>query len=414
MHNNDFRWLNDDINNTKIINEKIFYHRIIAIGKFKDSYFRSQINGLYNISKFVNYINFRDLYEKFGHKKFQEKIILLAKKYHANVILIDLPYGGYQFDLKTFKMINSLGIKLFGMSFDNSTDFKFYIENYTFFDGVICTAPLTRYEFDSVGIPSTFFSPNISLKNLDNRKIEKDIDVSFVGNLKSNRKKWIDSLEKKGIKVYTVGYGTKNGKVTLEEYFNILRRSKITLNFNTQNHLSIISVLDNNHKWKTCPTLRNIEASVAGSLCITEWVPEIELMFATDTIEYFSNLDELINKINYYLNNNEALLKKIDKIKIFSDSNLNDSKSISNCVKYLSSKEAQNFSKRGKILRKNFGYSKVYKLGRIQFFFKKLIKNIILRKFNESINCIYQILKDIFNLNIFIPFILILLIFNKK
>lgn len=414
MLNKDLRWLNDDINNLKIIDEKIFFHRIIAIGKFRDSYFRSQIKGLYNISKFVNYINFRDLYDKFGHKKFQEKIISIAKKYHANIILIDLPYGGFHFDVKTFKIINSLDIKLFGMSFDNSTDFKFYLENYTFFDGVICTAPLTRYEFDSVGIPSTYFSPNIALNNLDNNKIDKDIEVSFVGNLKSDRKKWIDNLEKNGIKVHTVGYGTENGKVTLEEYFNILRRSKITLNFNTQNHHNIISVLDNNHKWKTCPTLRNVEASVAGTLCITEWVPEIELMFKKDTIEYFSNLDELVNKINYYLNNDEELLKKVSKIKSFTDAKLNDLESISNCVKYLNSKEAENFSKRGKVLRKNFGYSKVYKLVRINFFFRKLVKNILLRNFRESISCIYRIIKDILNLNFLIPFFLILLIFGRK
>ena len=56
-------------------------------------------------------------------------------------------------------------------------------------------------------------------------------DVSFIGSAYGNRKKWISSLNERGIQVSCFGYGWENGPVAAEMIPTIVRQSKISLNF---------------------------------------------------------------------------------------------------------------------------------------------------------------------------------------
>lgn len=411
--NSNLRWLEHGYNSKNNIVKKEF-NRIIVFGKFSKSFIRTQLGGLYSISKFVNFISFADIYKKLDHNSFQKKIISLCANFKTDIVLLDLPLGGFCFELETFEKIRSSGIKLFGLAYDNSSDNKFYLENYSKFDGVLCTSPLTRYEFDSVGIPSTLVwpLPQINLKKINNTN--KDIDISFVGAAKADRLNWINRLEKKGVKISKFGYGSENGALSIENYYDILMRSKITLNFNKPNNHKIYTVLDKNYNWRTCPTLRNIEAALCKTLCITEWVPEIELMFDKNTIEYFSNEEELVYKIKYYLENSEIREQRAANSRDFALKNLYDENRISINILDLCSKEAINFFYRGRYLRKDFGYSKQYKFTRIIFFIKRLIKNIKNFKFKEIFFNIKIILSDLISLNIFFIVFIILIIFEKR
>lgn len=61
----------------------------------------------------------------------------------------------------------------------------------------------------------------------------RDIDISFVGAVKNERGPIIELLQNNGIDVYlTGGRGTNGKNLTFEEYADIIRRSKISLNFN--------------------------------------------------------------------------------------------------------------------------------------------------------------------------------------
>jgi hypothetical protein len=404
------RWFNFNLENqSQTLNPRKHFHRILALGKFEATYFRSQINGLRTVSKFVRFVSYPKIYENLGHKKFQDKITDLCKKFPIDVLLIDAPYGCYQFDKSTFSTIQKLGVKIFGMSFDNSTDFKFYIQQYSLLDGVICTAPMTRLGFDALGIPSAIFWPNAPYENFIENEVkkERDIEVSFVGNLKADRKQWIDYLAEKGIKVYVCGWGTQSGKINSNEYRSILQRSKITLNFNKQNHYKLLSIFDEQSQWRTLPTLRNIEATKEGALCLSEWVPELELMFPRNTIEYFSSKNELYNKILYYLNNDTIREARANKTKDHTLTNLNDGKGLGKCVELLYSKSAQNFSYRGKLTREKIDYSDAYKFGRIIFFTKMLIKSLRKLNISECFFCLAKIGKDCLSLNIKLLFIFI-------
>ncbi|MDX8394984.1 MAG: hypothetical protein R8K22_01060, partial [Mariprofundaceae bacterium] len=55
--------------------------------------------------------------------------------------------------------------------------------------------------------------------------------VSFVGSSYGDRKGWVDSLQQRGIKVDTFGFGWPNGCVADEDVAKIIRDSQISLNF---------------------------------------------------------------------------------------------------------------------------------------------------------------------------------------
>tara|TARA_A100001015_G_C15008148_1_gene721747 strand:+ start:392 stop:1633 length:1242 start_codon:yes stop_codon:yes gene_type:complete len=410
----DYRWLNSSIENH--LNDFTFkkVHRILFFGKFAKSFSRTQINGLYNISKFVTFISFAEMYHSLGHKLFQIKVKSICKNYSVKIILIDLPLGGYQFDDDTFKILKNNGIKIFGLAYDNGSDNKFYIEKYSQFNGVLCTSPLSRFEFDFVGIPSFLIWPQPSKKIKTNDKIIQDIDVSFIGALKANRLEWINKLKKKGVNVEVYGYGTKNGHVNKDKYFEIMQRSKITLNFNRPNTYRIFNIFDKNLNWRTGPTLRNVEAASTGTMCLTEWIPEIELMFPVNTVDYFNDLSELEEKIKYYLNNPEERNKRAKNTYLYANTNLIDDNLLSKGVKYLCSKEAENFLYRGNFHRKNNGYNNIYKFGRLVFFVKRFFDNFKNIKLKECFFNLKMITKDIVNLNFLIIVFLVQIFLLKK
>lgn len=409
----DSKWLNFnlEVNSDQLSFSK--FNRVLVLGKYAGSFCRSQINGLYSISKFVTYISVAELYQSQGHKKFQDVIISICVKYKVNILIIDLPWGGYQFDDKTFEIIKNHNIKIFGLAFDNASDQKFYIEKYSKFDGVLSTSPLTRLEFDIVGIPSTLIWPLPRMEIKDEIK-NKNIDVSFVGGIKADRKEWLKKIEDNGIKIEVYGYGTKNGYVPYEEYIDIMRKSKITINFNRPNIFRFLSIFDKNINWRTCPTLRNVEAALSGTLLLTEWVPEIELMFENNTIDYFNSEDELIKKIKFYLKNNKIREDRTKKTKEFAKKNLVNKYKISESVIKLCSDEAINFLERGRYHRVNNGHTHFYKVGRLYFFTKKFIYNILNFKLNESFLNLKFVIKDLLSLNIFALIYITQLIFKKN
>lgn len=62
---------------------------------------------------------------------------------------------------------------------------------------------------------------------------EKDIDISFMGAVKNERGPIIELLKSNGINVYLSGGRGENGNnLSFEDYANVIKRSKISLNFN--------------------------------------------------------------------------------------------------------------------------------------------------------------------------------------
>jgi hypothetical protein len=126
--------------------------------------------------------------------------------------------------------------------------------------------------------------------------LEKDIDVSFVGSLTdywSDRIRLIKKIEEAGIKIwYGGGRGHGLGNLPIEEYAAIHRRSKICLN---------LSYGHGRPQRKG----RSFELAASKSFMMSNCPEMMDGWFGRDT-EYVPFDDEnIVDKINYYLDHEE-------------------------------------------------------------------------------------------------------------
>lgn len=113
------------------------------------------------------------------------------------------------------------------------------------------------------------------------KNIEKTIDIGFCGNV-LNRGHVIDSLDKYGIKkdIFVIG----------DDMVDAINSYKIHLNFNISNDINY----------------RTFETTGCGTFLITNYTPGLEKLFDIGKeIVVYNDLNDLDNKVKYYLENEE-------------------------------------------------------------------------------------------------------------
>ena len=123
----------------------------------------------------------------------------------------------------------------------------------------------------------------------------QDIDVSFIGSTgsyRSIREPFLDHLRESGVNV--VKTGGQHTPVSLQEYADIMRRSKISINFSHS--------LPGTHQLKA----RVFEILLSGSLMLESKNPETPKFFRpmVDYVEYDSK-EDMAEKARYYLEHEE-------------------------------------------------------------------------------------------------------------
>ncbi len=126
---------------------------------------------------------------------------------------------------------------------------------------------------------------------------DRPIDVSFVGRVQryTSRKLYLSLLQEAGIEVMIAG-GVSEADLPIADYAEIMRQSKITLNFSQP-------VFDEpNFQCKG----RTVEATLCGALLIEDQNPETVKWFTPgqDYVD-FSDERDLVTKVRYYLENDE-------------------------------------------------------------------------------------------------------------
>ena len=122
--------------------------------------------------------------------------------------------------------------------------------------------------------------------------VEKNIDVSFVGQCYGNRAAIINTLKEKNIAVKAYGWGWPDGPLSTEEMVKMYSRSKINLGF------SGVA----GHSNTFCLKGRDFEIPMSGGLYLTEDHPELARAFQPGKeILTYSGIDDLVAKIRYYL-----------------------------------------------------------------------------------------------------------------
>ena len=118
-------------------------------------------------------------------------------------------------------------------------------------------------------------------------------EVTFIGEAHGDRKKRIDALRQKGLNVKCFGHGWPAGPIPAESIPEIMRKSIISLNFA-------------NSKGKRQIKARTFEVPGAGGFLLSEAVDTIEHYYQVgNEIDCFGSIDELVQKIRYYLSHLE-------------------------------------------------------------------------------------------------------------
>lgn len=154
---------------------------------------------------------------------------------------------------------------------------------------------------------------------------KKDIDASFVGQMKSGRVKVIEALRREGINVKCFGFGWPNGKISQEGMLKIFSRSKICLNLTDRKKLwdpSVIARLflkksanriipdfhfiDNLRAYLHFPILhthaRPFELAGCGAFTISGRSEDIGKYYKeNEEMVFYDNVADLAQKIKYYL-----------------------------------------------------------------------------------------------------------------
>jgi spore maturation protein CgeB len=140
-------------------------------------------------------------------------------------------------------------------------------------------------------------------------------DVSFVGGYHPYRAWFISQLEKQGVSVVVFGYGWPNGPLSVKEMNKLFNESRINLNISNSNSLDIryltysiksflvsFRSIKNNSQIKA----RNFEIPYFNGFQLSDYTPTLEQYFSIgQEIACYTNPDEAVLQINYYLENND-------------------------------------------------------------------------------------------------------------
>lgn len=123
-------------------------------------------------------------------------------------------------------------------------------------------------------------------------------DVTFVGAAYGNRRRWIEALQRAGVAVECFGHGWPSGAVSTEMLREVVRASRISLNF-----------ADSGLHWRGLLPYRSaqIKARVfdvpgQGGFLLTEHTPGLADYYALgQELVEFASEGELIERVRYYL-----------------------------------------------------------------------------------------------------------------
>lgn len=165
--------------------------------------------------------------------------------------------------------------------------------------------------------------------DIDNQNYK--YEVSFVGQKNSAREKIINKIKAAGINVQAFGSGWENGRVSPEKMIEIFCSSKINLNLNPpQSGFDLKSfgrlflkrssnkfipdfwhLPSNIREWfqKKIPQIkaRPFEIAGCGGFVISGMADDVGNYYKDgEEMVFYKNTDDLIDKIRYYLSNNES------------------------------------------------------------------------------------------------------------
>ena len=180
-------------------------------------------------------------------------------------------------------------------------------------DVILSACPLSVLKYREKGYEAHFIHFENSKIN-KNINVKKDIDVLFFGALTSDRKEFLNYIEKQGVNLKNVGHEEAAEGITEEELLKLVSRSKIVLNLSKSRTQAVKSFSSENiynfyYQFKG----RIILSGLAGTACISEYSPGQELLFQQDEMINFFTKQECASILKKYLADEQLLNKYTEK-----------------------------------------------------------------------------------------------------
>ncbi len=395
--------------NNKILLLKPTDQRYHKLNKYIDLHcnydFDNWVEGFKQLGKDLIVYDFMRDYAEYGTQYVQDQIIKIVKDEIPEYTI--WPSMTYEILGSTFDKIRKFGTKIIAFFFDDEMRFnnysKYFIGNVDYV--ITCDSKKSEQLYKNLGINAQFVTNNPSFSFYENKKIqEKVYDVSFVGNKIADREKYLNKISNANIDVNVFGMGWNSGIISTKDMINIFNETKINLSFMKSEDMKSFQLKG-----------RIFEICMCGGFLLSEYVPGIENFYEIGKeIECFSSDNELISKIEFYLNNEEKRQQIAEASYLKTKKNYSFEKIMSDYFDKLKVIESSNNSigESNNELVKNSLISSAFsrfKIGRIDQFLDELKcageidgndKNI-LRLQNEMISCMNKIEKTMTNRSLF-------------
>jgi len=249
---------------------------------------------------------------RYGPELMRKKFLRIIKENKPDYVFFMV--GSDEMNIDTIKEINRIApkTKTIALLSDEDTEFVIFSRYYALFlDYCMVTQPKYLKLYKKDGLKNGFPMVGLNLGLFKSLGLDKEYDVSFVGQQYPPRVELMRFLLKNGIKVKLWGPGwfdfpefkefLQGGAIDVEKYIEVMNKSKITLGF-VKNRYGSIHI-----------SHRPFEAGASKAFQILDYAPEYwPYLKHKKEVVMFKNNEDLLKKIKFYLKNDKERKKVVE------------------------------------------------------------------------------------------------------
>ena len=264
-----------------------------GFGFEENNFFNSLFHMGFSIVKF----DFGSIAKKYGRTAMNLMLVDVAHRYRPDVMFSCLFTD--EIDPTAIGTItHDLGIKTVNWFADDHWRFDNFTTKWlSVYSHAITTDEASIEKYHAAGFQNVIYSQWACNPFLYRPQTKKKLyDVTFIGQPHGDRRSIVERLNKEGINVDLWGLGWGHGRVSQVDMIKIFNQSKINLNLSNSSAMNRAQIKG-----------RDFEIPGTGSFMLTQYSEELSRYYVPgEEVAMYSDLDELIVKIKYYLGNETA------------------------------------------------------------------------------------------------------------
>jgi spore maturation protein CgeB len=265
----------------------------------------------------VELFDYMSQIQKVGRQKMNANLLDMVRGWKPDICIFSLYTD--QFDLAAIKELKNL-TKTFCFFHDDTwrVDYsRYWARQFDFFSSPDFHGVA---KYSELGLKNCIYFPfGCNEKLFRKLDIPKQYDISFVGGWHSYREWIIGKIRRAGLAVEVAGYGWPAGEVNQSRMIEIFNQTRINLNLSNSVSWDIRYLASSPralvHRIRSKKSIEQMKARIfeingCGGFQLTYYVDGLANCYAiNEEIATYSDPDDLIEKINYYLTHKD--LRKI-------------------------------------------------------------------------------------------------------